>query len=90
MRPPDALRANAQPGWRNMDGAVVLPSTEVTGGQSYINTEINTFPDGWLTPINFFFWESMLLAIARALLHLRPSPQTRSWGTRKLMQIAMD
>jgi hypothetical protein len=55
ISPPDVLRPNPQPGWRNMHGAVVLPSSEIAGGKNYINTEIDGFSAWQANPYRFMF-----------------------------------
>ena len=48
ISPPDVTRSGTS--W-NMHGAVVLPSSEIAGGQNYINTEINDFST-WMANSN--------------------------------------
>ena len=70
ITPPDVTRSGTA--W-NMHGAVVLPSSEIAGGQNYINTEINDF-SSWMANTNrFLSLEYMLLLIAKVQLLLQLS-----------------
>lgn len=76
ISPPDVTRSGTA--W-NMHGAVVLPSSEIAGGQNYINTEINDF-SGWQANTN-----KLLLLGIYATTHSQSTTAPTAFTTDKLM-----